>query len=111
MMASAWPPPPDRASIDELVALADVEGLIAGGAPADEYESEAERIFAAIAHFPTADLVSQRLMPILERVWQESFSLDDRRLSDRRPALAALAGEIARFFGPEARPAVRGSAN
>ena len=48
-MSGAWPPPPDLASIQELVAGADVEGLIAGGAPGDEYEPEGEKIFEAIA--------------------------------------------------------------
>ena len=109
-MAGAWPPPPDRASIEELVAAADVEGFLVDGAPADEYDSEAEALFRAIEHFPTADLVRERLMPILERIWRESFSLSDGDVAKRGPALRGLAEQIARFFGPEARPAVRGSA-
>ncbi len=108
-MAGAWPPPPDRASIDELVAAADAEGFLADGAPADEYESEAEQLFAAIRHFPTADLVVEKLMPILERIWRESFALDEVGLADREPALRGLAEQIARFFGPEAQPTVRSS--
>lgn len=109
-MAGTWPPPPDRASIDELVATADVEGFIADGAPADEYESEAEQLFAAIEHFPTVDLVPERLLPILERIWRESFRLNNAALGERWPALHGLAEQIAHFFGPEAQPTVRGSA-
>ena len=106
-MAGAWPPPPDRGSIDELVAGADVEGFLADGAAADEYEGEAEQLFAAIRHFPTADLVTGKLLPVLERIWRESFALDDAGLAERAAALRGLAEEIARFFGPEARPTVR----
>ena len=108
-MATAWPPPPDRASIDELVAAADVEGFLAEGAPADEYESEAEQLFAAIQHFPTAELVPETLLPILKKIWRESFALDDAALAGREPALRGLAEQIARFFGPEAQPTVRSS--
>lgn len=106
-MSTPWPPPPDRASIDELVATADVEGFIADGAPADEYESESEQMFAAIRQFPTADLVAEKLLPILDGIWRQSFSLDDAGLAERRGALTGLAGQIARFFGPEAQPTVR----
>lgn len=109
-MAGVWPPPPDRASLDELVASADIEGFIADGAPADEYESEAETLFEAIQHFPTAQLVPERLVPVLEAIWRKSFALDDPGLSKRASALQALAEQIARFFGPEAQPTVRGSA-
>jgi hypothetical protein len=102
-----WPPPPDLASIQELVATADIEGFIAEGAPADEYESEAEALHAAIAHFAIADLNPERLVPILIPIWQQSFSLDESALAERQPALLALARQIARFFGPEATPQVR----
>ena len=107
-MAGAWPPPLDRASVEELVATADVEGFLAEGAAADEYEGEAEALFQAIGRFPTADLVVAKLMPVLEGIWRESFSLDDAGLAAREAALRGLAEQIARFFGPEARPVVRG---
>ena len=107
-MAGAWPPPPDRASVEELVATADVEGFLAEGAAADEYEGEAEALFLAIRHFLTADLVSEKLMPVLEGIWRESFALGDAEMAARADGLRGLAEQIARFFGPEARPTVRG---
>ena len=106
---ATWPPPPDRASVDELVATADIEGFIADGAPLDEYESEAEMLFQAIAHFPSADLVPEKLLPILEEIWQTNFQLSEPATEERQPALRGLAEQIARFFGPEARPFVRSS--
>ncbi|HEY4356667.1 MAG TPA: hypothetical protein VGN16_13030 [Acidobacteriaceae bacterium] len=104
-----WPPPPDLDSIQELVATADVEGFIAEGAPADEYESEAELLFAAMANYSTAELNAPNLLPVLAGIWQTSFSLNDASLAERTPGLQSLADQIARFFGPEARPQVRGS--
>lgn len=103
-----WPPPPDIDSIRELVASADVEGFIAHGAPADEYETEAELLFSAVENFPTADLVSAKLLPILQDIWRRSFSLNEASLAQRALKLQALAQQIARFFGPEAQPQVRG---
>lgn len=107
-MSAVWPPPPDLASIQELVRAADPEGHITQGSPADEYEPEEEAIFAAIRHLPIADLTASKLLPSIEQVWCESFALDQHALASRRPALQALAEQIARFFGPEAQPQVRG---
>jgi len=104
-----WPPPPDLESIRELVRTADPEGHIAEGAPADEYEPEEESIFASIAHLPTNQLTVANLMPIIEQVWRNSFVHDDEALATRRPALEGLAAQIARFFGPEAKPQTRES--
>jgi hypothetical protein len=106
-MSQPWPPPPDLDSIQELVATADIEGFIAEGAPADEYESEADALHAAIAHFPIAEVTPDRLIPIIEPIWRDSFQLDATALADRRPAIEQLAQQIARFFGPEAKPQVR----
>jgi hypothetical protein len=108
-MSNAWPPPPDLASIRELVRASDIEGHIAEGAPSDEYEPEEESIFASIAHLSTSEITAPILNPILEQVWRDSFALDDDSLAQRRPALHELARQIARFFGPEAQPQVRGS--
>ncbi len=104
---SAWPPPPDLASIKELVHDADTEDFIANGSPADEYDHEAEQLHATIAHFKTADLVVSKIVPHIEAIWSKSFAYDDEVLVKARPTLEALAAQIARFFGPEAKPQVR----
>jgi len=106
--ATSWPPPPDLSSLEELVATADIEGFLAEGGPADEYEIEAEHLHEQIKSWPTADLTTERLLPVLEAIWAQAFALDDRGLDDRRTKLRELAGQIERFFGPEARPQVRG---
>ena len=103
-----WPPPPDRHSIQELVSTADVDGFIADGSPADEYESEADELFERIQGYATDELVATRLLPVLEEIWQSSFQLSGQDLSAKRPKLTELAQQIERFFGPGARPQVRG---
>ena len=105
-----WPPPPDLASLKELVAAADPEGFLADGGPADEYDIEAEELCEALSTWSTAELTVDRLLPVIEDIWEGAFSLDDTEIVQRRPKLAGLAGQIARFFGPEAQPQVRGSA-
>jgi hypothetical protein len=106
-MSAIWPPPPDLASIKELVRDADVEGFIADGSPTDEYDHEAELLHAAIAHLATAEITAPNLMPLLENIWRTSFIDDDSELALRTPSLEGLAQQIARFFGPEAQPTVR----
>lgn len=100
-MSTPWPPRPDIDSIRELVANADLEGFIADGAPGDEYEIEAELLFAAVASLATPELTSSNLLPILEEIWRKSFSLDEAALEKRRAGLGGLARQIAHFFGPE----------
>ncbi|HEX3569648.1 MAG TPA: hypothetical protein VHU44_02380 [Acidobacteriaceae bacterium] len=107
-MSTPWPPPPDLHSIRELVRAADPEGHIAEGSAADEYEPEEDAIFAAIAEWPTAQITAPNLIPVIEQVWRNSFAHDHDALAASRPALTSLAEQIARFFGPEAQPQVRG---
>ncbi len=103
-----WPPPPDLPSIQELVRTADIEGHLADGAVQDEYEPEEQQLLAAIHHLPTDALVTANILPPLEQIWQQAFSLTPEALDERRPKLLALAKEIERFFGPEAKPVTRG---
>ncbi len=101
-----WPPPPDLPSIQELVRTADPEGLLAEGAPQDEYDPEEQSLLAAIQHLPTAELVTRNILPHLEQIWQQAFPESDA--ATRLPRLLALAKEIERFFGPESKPRTRG---
>lgn len=106
-MSAPWPPPPDLESIQHLVREADIEGHLAEGAPADEYEPEEEEIYAAIATWPTARLTAANLQPVIEEIWRKSFNLNPSTLANRAPTITTLAREIERFFGPDAQPQVR----
>lgn len=109
MTTTHWPPPPDLASLQELVTAADVEGFIAEGGQPDEYETEAEKLHAVIQHWSTAELTTEKLLPVLESIWLQAFTLDERQVSSRRVKLRQLASQISRFFGPGATPQVRGT--
>ncbi len=108
-MPNIWPPPPDLHSLQELVAAADIDGYIADGAPADEYDVEAEEVFRSLKDWSTDDLTTERILPMLEGVWSANSGLGAPALEDRRTKLRELAGQIERFFGPGARPQVRGA--
>jgi hypothetical protein len=109
-MSAPWPPPPDLASLQELVRAADPEGHLAEGAAADEYEPEEDAIFAAIHDLPTDRLTADFILPIIEQVWRNSFVHEEPALALSRPKLLELAKQIERFFGPEAQPKTRGVA-
>ena len=106
-MSAPWPPPPDLASIQELVRAADPEGLLKLDLPPDEYDPEERSLLAAIGNFSTDQLVATNILPIIEAIWSKSFDLDDAGLSVSRPALIKLSQQIERFFGPEANPQTR----
>ena len=102
-----WPPPPDLPSIQELVRTADPEGHLAEGAAADEYEPEEEALLDELHKLSTAEILTANILPPLEAIWQQSFSLSEDQLASRRPKLLALAKEIERFFGPQSQPRTR----
>jgi len=107
-MSPPWPPPPDLESLKELFAAADVEGLIADDCPIDEYDPEAKLFFNLTKGWKTADFTSERILPVLTKLFEEQFP-------NQRPGglekQKQLAQEIARFFGPEAQPQVRSTTN
>ena len=102
-----WPPPPDLASLQELMRNADPEGLIASGAPADEYDPEELKLLQIVTNLSTNEMTVGNILPPLEALWRESFSLSDQALAQRRPLLQSLAEQIERFFGPKATPLTR----
>jgi len=110
--STTWPPPPDRDSIRELVRTADTESFISmTDAPDDEYDGEADELFAAIGSWPTAQIASVNLLPVIEKIWSKSFNYDANIRERLRPTLQTLAQQIARFFGPEAEPQTRQQAS
>jgi hypothetical protein len=73
----------------------DPEGLVAMGAPADEYESEALLIQGRIAKV-SADKVSvDQIADIVAEVWNSQFGpFDAENLNKRRPAFSSVARKI-----------------
>lgn len=89
----------DLDSVNDLVTEQDVEGFIADGAPADEYESEVEEVFAALHALPAHEATKDRILLILQQTWKKNFSLSDADLQQRRPGLEKIVERILHFFG------------
>ena len=89
----------DLESVNDLTTEADVEGFIADGAPADEYECEVEDVFAALSALPAERATKEAIVAIYERVWAANFSLSDAELLKRRPAFEGIVERILHHFG------------
>jgi hypothetical protein len=89
----------DLDSVNDLITEQDVEGFIADGAPADEYESEVEEVFAAWLALPAEEATKERLLAILEQTWRKNFSLSEADLAQRRPALERIVARTLHHFG------------
>ncbi len=89
----------DFFSVNELITEQDVEGFIADGAPADEYESEVELALHGLQALPKAEATKDRIVELLEGIWRKNFSLSDADLQSRQPAFEAIADRILHFFG------------
>ncbi len=69
----------------------DVEGFIEGGAPDDEYDTEAERIYEACAGLSADEKEFDVIKAIVLLQWKESMDLDDEELEKRVPVLEEAA--------------------
>ena len=79
----------------------DVEGLLAAGAPGDEYEAEARLIAEALEHLPETDFVVDRVTLIVADVCNRMFGPfndDEMRARSavyRRVAERIVGGDVA----------------
>ena len=89
----------DLDSVNDLVTEQDVEGFIADGAPADEYEGEIEELFSALLALSAEEATTERIVAILEQTWQKNFNLSAAELKQRRPAFERIVARILHHFG------------
>jgi hypothetical protein len=89
----------DLDSVNDLVTEQDVEGFIADGAPADEYEGEIEEVFAALQALPPVEATQEKIVAVLRQTWRKNFSQSDAELDERGPGLKKIAESILHFFG------------
>ena len=89
----------DLDSVNDLVTEQDVEGFIADGAPADEYEGEIEEVFAALQALPAEEATQERIVAVLRQTWRKNFNLSDAALDQRGPGMEKIAARILHFFG------------
>ena len=73
----------------------DPEGLLAMGAPHDEYYSEASLIEGRIAKVHTDEISADRIADIVAEVWNSQFGpFDEEDLNKRRQAFSSVARRI-----------------
>ncbi|MGO9271571.1 MAG: hypothetical protein ACLQOO_15130 [Terriglobia bacterium] len=90
----------------EILDDEDIEGLIALGAPLDEYEREAELIAAAMGDSgstePGASVLRDEAKAIIRRVWGERFGpFSDEDLATRDLAFERVAAKVVRLLFPQ----------
>lgn len=72
----------------------DIEGLLAVGTPADEYDDEAAQIATALKAMPPLDRTEQAIMAMIAMIWGRSFNLSAEQVQQRLPAFERLARRI-----------------
>ena len=81
--------------IRDVLNREDVEGLLALGAPEDEYHAEAELIRQAIEN-GQVKLQEEELNELLREIWQKMFGpFSEKEMKERQPALERVARQLA----------------
>lgn len=89
----------DLESIQDIVRGADPEGLLAGGAPQDEYEPEEDELYAELEHLPATEITEELVHQFLTTIWESAF--DSESTPEREAALQTIVERIIHFFGPD----------
>lgn len=80
--------------IDAIFQETDIEGLIAQGAPYDEYSSEAEFVASSLGALPQDSFSEEAIVAIISSIWAQTFNLAENELSLRLPDIRKAAGLI-----------------
>ena len=89
----------DLESIQDIVRNADPEGLLAEGAPQDEYEPEEEELYAELEALSASEITEELVSQILNTIWEAAF--DSEATPEREAALHTIVERIIHFFGPD----------
>lgn len=84
----------EKKQIGLLLQQEDIEGLIAAGAPIDEYDSEAEYIFIALKELADDESNIENITSIISLIWVKNFDLSQEDLITREPFLRNVARKI-----------------
>ena len=88
----------DDESLQELFTTTDPEGLIAAGAPADEYEPEMEQLTATLAVIPSGETSRTKILDTLDDIWRRDFAATEERLAHCRPAFESIADQLLEHY-------------
>lgn len=84
-------------TIAPLLRQADIEGYIALGAPADEYDSEAEALALAFSELNDDEATVENIVAIITESWKQSFNLGETDLGMRKSEIQNFAETIVRL--------------
>jgi hypothetical protein len=76
--------------IEALLRAEDIEGLIASGAPEDEYDSEAKQIASAVASLNANEFTQANITAIIALAWAKSFNQSEQEIKQRMPAFERI---------------------
>lgn len=83
-----------RTKIEEILREADIEGLIEGGAPDDEYDSEAEEITSALEKILPEKMTEDNILLIVCDIWTESFGYEKEETEKVKPYFIEIVQKI-----------------
>lgn len=80
--------------IEDALRAEDIEGLLALGAPADEYNAEARDIAHAINKLQPSQLTEDHLVAVMVIVWAHAFDRSNEEMNLRLPVLRRVAVQL-----------------
>jgi hypothetical protein len=81
-------------SIKNILRAEDIEGLIQLGAPADEYDSEAEELEVMLSKLGGTH-TEEQIVKVLEDIWNESFGpFNAEEIGKRQDAFRRVARRL-----------------
>lgn len=83
--------------INRILVQADIEGLIAAGAPEDEYIAEAGQVAEAISELAEGQLNYDVLLSIISLIWAQYFKLSPAEFELRLPIIRQTTEKILRL--------------
>ena len=97
-------------TLEGIFQIVDMEGLLALGAPADEYDAEAARVQVALEALGQADVSYAGVSTVVANVWQDSFGPFDEEGWHKRllPVLQRLVQRILDQWPPTTKPLITG---
>ena len=72
----------------------DIEGLIAAGAPSDEYSSEASGLYEVLNNLPPEKVDNFFVEEVIFKLWEKNFDLSEEDLGLRMPSIKKVAAAI-----------------
>ncbi len=81
-------------TVNQALQQEDIEGLIASGAPQDEYALEAERIVAALNKLNAEDVTENSVIAVIAVIWAQAYHRSDEEIKARLPSFRVVAQKI-----------------